>query len=70
MVKYTHQNTKDNDGNHTPYSDDTESRRWVRADAEDMGALLPESVLSTRKQVIRHGSLRYKAKPSLVGAFE
>lgn len=29
-----------------PFSDATESRRAVRADAEGLGSLLPESVLS------------------------
>ena len=37
----------------------------VRADANDKGALLPESVLSTHEQVIGHGSPRYRARPLL-----
>jgi len=37
----------------------------VRADADGSGALFPESVLSKRKQVMRHGSPRYRTKPLL-----
>ena len=44
----------------------TESRRLVRADTEDLGILIPESVLSKRKRVIRHGVRhRYRAWPYL-----
>ena len=79
MVKCIHQNgmffsflsivintyIKDSDGNLAPYSKAAESRRLVRADADGLGALLPESASSTRKQVMKHGSPRYRAKPWL-----
>ena len=51
----------------SPYRNATESRRVVRADAEYLGALFPESILSKRKQVMRSGSLRYRARPLLEG---
>ena len=38
----------------------------VRADANGLGALFPESVLPKRKQVVRHGSPRYRTGPLLV----
>ena len=62
---YPFKNTcmKDNDGNLAPYSEATESRRTVRADAEGLGALLPESVSSKRKRVMKHGCPRYGAGP-------
>ena len=42
----------------TPYSDAAESRRLVRADADEFGVLLPESVLSKR-----HASNETRALP-------
>ena len=48
-----------------PLQEAAESRRLLRADAEDLGVLLPESVLSKRKRVIRPGSPRYRARPWL-----
>ena len=46
-----------------PFLSVAESRRLVRADTGDFGILLPESVLSKRKQVIGHGCLRYRVWP-------
>ena len=37
-----------------PFSDVAESRRLVQADTNGLGSLLPESVLSKRKRVMRH----------------
>ena len=48
-----------------PFSKVTESRRLVRADTDGLGSLLPESVLSKRKRVMRHGRHRYRAGPCL-----
>ena len=54
-----------------PFSDVTESRRAVRADADELGVLLPESVLSKPwrsirpRSVMRHGCPRYRAGPCL-----
>ena len=48
-----------------PFSKAPESRRLLRADADGSGALLPESVLSKRKRVMRHGCHRYMARPCL-----
>ena len=63
MVKYI--KSKDSDGNLNPYPNVTESWRLVRADADGLGVLFPESVSSTRMQVMRHGSPRYRARPLL-----
>ena len=46
-------------------SDAAENRRLVQADADDLNVLIPESVLSKRKQVIGHGCPRYRAGPYL-----